>query len=49
MPDYKALYFYLFGQLAAALEELEQGKVVLAAERLIEAQREAERQAVGEN
>ena len=46
MTDYRALYFYLFGQIAAAVEELEQGKIVLAAERLIEAQKKAEEQAV---
>ena len=46
MTDYRALYFYLFGQIAAAVEELEQGKIVLAAERLVETQKKSEEQAV---
>ncbi len=39
---YRELYFYLFGQVARAVEELEQGCVLAAAERLIAAQQEAE-------
>ena len=42
MPDYKALYFRLFGVLADAVEYLEQGQPFLAKECLICAQQEAE-------
>lgn len=42
MTSYKNLYFYLFGVIADAVEYLERGEVILAMQRLIEAQEEAE-------
>ena len=42
MPDYKELYFHLFGVLADAVEALEDGKAETAREMLILAQQQAE-------
>ena len=42
VPDYKGLYFKLFAAMADAVEELEQGELFRARERLIRAQQEAE-------
>jgi hypothetical protein len=42
MTTYKDLYFDLFAAAADATELLEQGKTILAHERLVRAQREAE-------
>ena len=42
MPDYKELYFHLFGVLADAVEALEDGKTETAKEMLILAQQQAE-------
>lgn len=42
MTSYKSLYFYLFGVIADAVEDLEHGEVILAMQRLIQAQEEAE-------
>lgn len=42
MTTYEDLYFYLFGAIAEALEDLERGEVMLAINRLVMAQQEAE-------
>jgi len=42
MTSYQELYFHLFAAMADATEQLEQGKIILAHERLVRAQREAE-------
>ena len=44
MASYKELYFQLFGALADAVEELEDGRILRATDRLIRAMREAEEQ-----
>ena len=44
MASYKELYFQLFGALADAVEELEDGRILRATDRLIRALREAEEQ-----
>ncbi len=48
MPDYRGLYFRLFGAIADAVEELEQGRAEAALERLVAAEREAEEQYISE-
>ena len=42
MPDYKELYFHLFGVLADAVDALEDGDSEKAKELLIQAQQQAE-------
>lgn len=42
MPDYKKLYFRLFGAVADAVEHLELGSIKLAKDGLIRAQQDAE-------
>lgn len=42
MPDYRALYFKLFGAVVDALEHMEEDNYGLARQRLIAAQQEAE-------
>ena len=42
MEDFKELYFYLFGKVADALEELEKENIGRAKELLITAMQEAE-------
>ena len=42
LDNYKELYFYLFSAIADATEHLERGETLLACDRLIRAQREAE-------
>jgi len=40
--SYRKLYFFLFGAIAEAAAEIERGRVILAYDRLVSTQREAE-------
>lgn len=42
LDSYKKLYFFLFAAISDAAEHLERGETVLACDRLLRAQREAE-------
>ena len=42
LDSYRKLYFFLFGAIAGATAEMEQGRVVLAYDRLVKAQQAAE-------
>jgi len=42
MNSYKELYYYLFRSLAQATKYIEQGQILLAYEKLVSAQQEAE-------
>jgi len=42
LDSYRKLYFFLFGAIAEAAAEIERGRVILAYDRLVSAQREAE-------
>jgi len=42
LDSYRKLYFFLFGAIAEATAEMEQGRVVLAYGRLVKTQQEAE-------
>ena len=42
MPDYRALYFQLFGAVSDALEHMEEDNYGLARQTLIRAQQDAE-------
>ena len=48
MPDYKSLYFGLFGAISDALDQMQEENYGLARRRLIEATRQAEEQIISE-
>ena len=48
MEDFKKLYFYLFGKVADALEELEKENIGRAKEMLVTAMQEAEERYIEE-